>query len=1046
MHFAKHARRYLLSGISPIVYDCFFKKGCPKASGESIVVNNSCTKTKTTCMKQFLSAIIFLLTMVTALAQEQKKSITGVVKNESAEALVGVTVRVTNINSQSSVATQTDQSGVFQFYNLPAGLYQLRYSYVGYGELLSDTIRYNGTGAVEIDQQLKLADIATGEEVVVVGYGRAAKKDLTGAVKSVKSADFNRGIINSPEELLQGKISGVNVTSASGEPGAVQSITVRGPGGVRTGSTPLFVVDGLALDNATSGGATNPLSFLNPQDIESIDVLKDASATAIYGARGANGVILITTRRGKSGQGRLDYSFSNGISKIARALPVYNAEDYKREVVALGGTLEDFGGSTDWQKQITRTASTNNHNLSLYGGTEKLSYYGSLGMQIQEGILRGNELKRYTGRINLTQKLLDDRLVIDLNLSANNTVNQRPDIGGLIGSAISTNPTIPARDANGEPFQFQNGINPLTLLQLEKDITSINRILGNISGSLRLLKGLVYKLNFGVDNSSAARDIQSLPNAVPQRLGRLVTLNNYNRNYLVENYITYTGSRSQHSYSLLAGHSYQKIFLQGRGTSINNFPISGVEPIYNPGIGQELTLANNRPTGYAVENELQSFFSRLNYQFANRYLFTATVRADGSSKFGENNKYGIFPSFSAAWVLSRESFLANSAFISNLKLRAGWGQTGNQEIPSKITQPLFTSTVTSTTSYPLDGSAVFPPGTSYSRLANPDIQWEVSTQTDVGIDFELWNGKLAGTVDYFHKVTDNILLEVIPADPVQPASTVWTNVKDMTITNRGLELELQYRNRISKDFSYSIGGNLTFIRNKVENSPYSVIQSGSASGSGLTSATINGYINNEPIGTFYLQKFIGFDANGLSQYEDVNKDGIVNDKDRLPLGSALPTETFNLFLTLAYKGFDLSANFNGVSGNKIYDNTANSNFYKLLLSKGVNTTPEAIKYAEEAVNNAAPVSSRFLKEGNFFRFNNLTLGYNFNVYRLGISNWVKSIRLSVTGQNLFVITPYDGYDPEVNTDRTINGILSYGIDYLSYPKARTFLFGLNVSF
>ena len=995
-------------------------------------------------MKKIIAVTLLLLSCTLSFAQSGVLS--GTIKNEAGEAVESASVRAENQDSRQATTTQTDKNGLYRFANLPAGNYRLIISHVSYGQKQSDLIRLEAGVSVEQDMTMERANAVTGEEVVLVGYGKSAKKDVTGAVKSVKSSEFNRGIINSPEELLQGKISGVNVTSASGEPGAVQSITIRGPGGVRTGSTPLFVVDGLALDNATPGGATNPLSFLNPQDIASIDVLKDASATAIYGARGANGVILITTKKGKAGVSRLDYSFSAGTSKLARKLPVYSAEAYKEQVVALGGVLEDFGGSTDWQKEVTRSAFTQNHNIALSGGADKLTYYGSLGMQLQEGILKGNDLKRYTGRINVNQKLLNDKLIVELNLSANNTVNQRPDIGGLIGGSISTNPTIPAYDADGNPTQFQNGINPLTLLRLEKDITTINRVLGNISGALTLTKGLVYKLNFGIDNSSAVRDIQSLPNAVPQRLGRLVTLNNYNRNYLVENYVTYSGSKNRHSYTILTGHSYQKIFLQGRGTSINNFPISGVEPIYNPGIGQELTLANNRPTGYALENELQSFFSRVNYQFDNKYLFTATVRADGSSKFGENNKYGIFPSFSAAWVLTRESFLQNNGVFSNLKLRAGWGMTGNQEIPSKITQPLFTSTVSGTTSYPLDGSAVFPPGTSYSRLANPDIQWEVSTQTDIGLDFDLLKGKLSGTVDYFRKVTDNILLEVIPADPVQPASTVWTNVEDMTITNQGLELDLAYRNTICKTFSYSIGGNITFINNVVKNSPYSVIPSGSASGSGLTSATINGYINDEPIGTFYLQKFIGFDANGLSQYEDVNKDGIVNDKDRVALGSALPTRTFNLYLTMAYKNFDLATNFNGVSGNKIYDNTANSNFYKLLLSKGVNTTPEAIQYPEEAVNNAAPVSSRFLKDGKYFRFNNLSIGYNFNTTALGIHNWVKAIRLSVTGQNLFVSTPYNGYDPEVNTDRTINGVLSYGIDYLSYPKARTFLVGLNVSF
>jgi iron complex outermembrane receptor protein len=340
----------------------------------------------------------------------------------------------------------------------------------------------------------------------------------------------------------------------------------------------------------------------------------------------------------------------------------------------------------------------------------------------------------------------------------------------------------------------------------------------------------------------------------------------------------------------------------------------------------------------------------------------------------------------------------------------------------------------------------YPAGTTYSRLANPDIQWEVSSQTNVGLDFGFWNGALSGSVDVFNKVSDNILLEVIPADPVQPAGTFWTNVEDMTITNSGIELDLEYRKNSGSGLSYSIGGNFTYMKNKVENSPYTVIPSGAASGSGLTSATINGYINGEPIGTFFLKEFIGFDASGLSIYSDTDKDGIVTDKDRIAAGTALPNVLYSFYGNVAAKGFDLTANFNGVSGNKVYDNTANSNFYKLKLSKNVNVTPAAIADEVESVNNAAPVSTRYLKEGAWFRLNNLTLGYNFNLRNIGVDRWLTGLRVSVTGQNLFVITKYDGYDPEVNTDRTINGISSYGIDYLSYPKARSIIFGINVSF
>ena len=707
--------------------------------------------------------------------------------------------------------------------------------------------------------------------------------------------------------------------------------------------------------------------------------------------------------------------------------------------------MQDLGADTDWQKEITRTAYTQDHNLSFGGGAEKLSYYASIGIQNQQGILKKSDMKRYTGRINVTQKLLEDRINLDVNLNATYTLNNRPPIGSMLGGALSANPTYPAYDQDGKPFQYTDGTNPLIPLDLEKDVTTINRVVGTLSPSFKIIEGLVYKLNIGVDNSNSVRDLQSLANAVPQQDGRLETILTFNRNSLVENYITYTLNNTTHNLTALLGHSYQKIFVQGRTSSINRFPITTIEPIYNPGLGQELTFANNRPTGYAIENELQSFFSRVNYQFKDRYLLTATVRADGSSKFGANNKYGIFPSFSAGWRLTEEEFLKSSPF-TDLKLRAGWGKTGNQEIPSKITQALFTSQVSGTTSYPLTDTGPYVPGTSFVRLANPNIQWEVSTQTDIGLDFALFNNALSGTIDVFNKVSNNILLEVIPADPVQPANTFWTNVPDMTITNRGLELELNYRYTAQNGMRFNIGGNMTFIDNIVQNSPYSVIPSGSASGSGLTSATINGYINGQPIGTFFLKEFTGFDDKGLSTYRDTDGDGIITDKDRVALGSALPTQQYNINGGFDFRGFDLAFNFNGVSGNKVYDNTANSNFYKLRLSKGINTTPEAIANPEESVNNAAPVSSRYLKDGSYFRLNNLSLGYSFNTRALGINRWISGLRLSATGQNLFLITNYDGYDPEVNTDRTINGISSYGIDYLSYPKARSVIFGLNVTF
>ena len=977
----------------------------------------------------FLMIILLGLSPSLSWGQGSGKTVKGtLIDATTKEALVGANVLIKGTTKGATA----DANGQYSI-NVLDDKAVLVFRFLGYD---SQEIVVGGRSTIDVSLQSNASSL---EQVVVVGYGTQKKTDVTGSVKSVSSEAFNKGIINSPEQLLQGKVAGVNVTSATGEPGGSQGITIRGPGSIRVGSGPLYVIDGLPLD----GGIGN---FLNPSDIEKMDVLKDASATAIYGTRGANGVILITTKKGKAGFSTMNFSTDYAISSLARPLPVLSAADFRTQVGKNGGILEDFGSNTDWQNQITRSAITQNHNLSLGGGAKNLTYYASFGAQMQQGILKNNQLDRLSGRMNVTQKFWEDRLIIDANISFSNLVNLRPPIESLLGTAISNNPTLPVYEANGTtPAKFLNASNPLITLNLNKDINTANRFIANISPSVKLAKGLIYKLNYGYDNQTAVRDIQSLANLVPQQNGRLDTYNNSNQNSLVENYLTFNLEEGDHVFSALLGHSFQKIQYQGRTWSINKFPIVPTEPIYNPGIGQELTLATNRPSGSATINELQSFFSRLNYQFQDKYLVTATVRADGSSKFGSNNKYGYFPSFSLGWRLSEEPFLKNTS-ISNLKLRGGWGQTGNQEIPSKITQPLFTASVSGTTSYPLDNGSSYSPGITYSRLANPDIQWEVSTQSNVGLDFAFLNGALSGSVDVFNKVSSNILLEIIPSDPVQPASSVWANVANMQINNSGVELDLDYKLTTAGGWKYNVGGNLTLIKNEVVNSPYTVIQSGGASGSGLTSATINGYVNGQPIGTFFLKDFTGVDAKGVSTYRDTDGDGIVSDKDRISAGSALPSTQYNFFGNVAYKGFDLSLQFNGVSGNMIYDNTANNAFYKLKISKNNNVIPAAYALANESTSNAAPVSTRYLKDGAFVRLNNTTLGYSFDTQKMGINKWISTARLSVTGQNLWIATAYDGYDPEVNKNASDAGISSYGIDYLSYPKAKTIIFGLNLTF
>ena len=974
---------------------------------------------------------LFLLLMLGV--QAQQRQITGTVKDAKGSPVTAVTVAVKG----SKASTFTAEDGSFTISAKNGDV--LVFTAISF-EATEITVAESSSYAITLNTSSVLLT-----DVVVVGYGTQSKKDVTGAVKSLKAASFNKGIITTPQQLLQGKVSGVNVTSVSGEPGVALGITIRGPGGVRTSNTPLFVVDGIPLDNNLTGRG-DPLNFLNPNDIESMDVLKDASATAIYGSRGANGVVIITTKKGKAGTSKLDFSTSLGISKIARKLDVFTADEFRKEVPKTGGILDDKGASTDWQDEIYRTAFTQSHNLALSGGSDKLTYYASFGLQKQQGIMKENDLDRYSGRFNASQKFWDDKLTIDVALGVTSTKNDRPFFSSIIAQGISNNPTYAARDANGNPLFVASTLsNPLFSIDGEREMSNINRVVGSISSSLKVAKGLVYKFNFGIDNSTGVNDIQSKPSVTPFREGRLETWTNYNRNRLIENYVTYNWAKNPHKATVLAGHSYQRIFLTGKNYSINRFTAGGVEPQYNPGTGQLLDLAGNRPGGFGLINELQSFFGRVTYSYNSKYLAEVNFRADGSSKFGSNNKYGYFPSFSLGWKISEEDFMQNSGF-SNLKLRAGWGITGNQEIPEKLTQALFTSSTASNVSYPLYPSGPYPAGTIYARLANPDLQWETSKQIDVGLDFGLLRGALTGTLDYFRKVSTDILLQVPPADPIQPATTLWTNVEDMTITNQGFELELDYR-RNGKNFGYNVGGNIAYIKNKVENSPYTVIASGSASGAGLTSATLNGYINGEPIGTFFLNQWTGIGSNGLSTYFDKDKNGSTyTDNDRIAAGTALPKLIYSFYGGINIKNFDFNFNMNGISGNKVYDLTANTTFTKVNLSRNGNTTADAVTEPNESISNSAPVSTRYLKNGSYLRMNNMSLGYSFNTSGLGISKWASSLRVFVTGQNLFVITDYNGYDPEVNADRNIAGVTSYGIDYLSYPKARSFIFGLNLSF
>lgn len=969
-----------------------------------------------------------------------QSSLSGIVVSDVEKVPVpGVSVY---IKGESKGAVTTDFDGNFKIKTqLNEGV--LIFSYVGF-----QTKEVSFSGSQKLNVSLS-EEVSTLNEVVVVGYGSQKRSDVTGAISSVKSENFNKGVVANAGQLIQGKVAGVNVIAASGEPGASQDIIIRGAGSLRSGTTPLYVVDGFALDNSGTGVASNPLNFINPQDIESIEVLKDASASAIYGSRAANGVIVITTKKGSKGQTKINLSMTTGLSTLANKVDVFSADEFRKQVAAVNGTLQDGGANTDWQDELTRTGVSQNLNLSMSGGTDKSTYAASLGVDNQEGVLRNSDLKRYSGRLNLNQKAFDDKFNIAFNLTGTKLENARPDARTIVGNMLTMNPTD-AVYVNGQPNTdlSNDAVNPLINEEIFSDETNNNRILANIAPSYEFIKGLTYKFNLGVDYSMSERDIQVLPyrTATNTTLGSLNNIITTNNNVLYENTLTYNFNKGAHNFTVLAGQSYQKIQVYQKSYNLSGFPDNGIEPKNQIGAASERTTQSSS----AVENELQSFFGRLNYGYDNKYLLTATLRADGSSKFGSNNRYGYFPSVAVGWNITKEDFLKESAMVNNLKLRASWGQTGSQEIPAKITKASYRESNGGYDTYPLDPSAIdlggYPYGTIYSRLASPDIQWEVSTQTNIGLDFSLFNNRLSGTVDYFNKVSSKMLLQIAPTDPIQPVPTYFTNIPDMEIKNNGIEVALDYSSDKSKDFSYSIGGNISFTNNKVENSPYKILTTGGAQGGGQSGATINGIINGQPIGSFYMLDFIGIGPDGLNQFADTNGDGKILDNDRIVAGSALPDYVYAFYLNLKYKDFDFGANFNGAAGNKIYNHVAMSSFNRGNLANSFNTTDRASEYLNEASTNSNTVSTRYLEDGSFLRLNNATLGYNLRPKLIGLDNVMDNLRLSITGQNLFVITKYSGYDPEINTGTAVGDIQSFGIDYFSYPRSRTVMFGLNVAF
>lgn len=890
-------------------------------------------------------------------------------------------------------------------------------------------------------------------EVVVVGYGSRTKADVTGALTQLKADNIRQGVTISADNMLQGKVSGVRIMQSSGEPGAGVDVFIRGVGSIRSGSTPLFVVDGVPLSNDNvsasspdlglgSTDAKNPLNFLNTSDIETITVLKDASAAAIYGARGSNGVVLITTKHGKKGDPSLSYDTYVGTSRVIKKMDILSASEYRK---AIQSPAFDHGGNTDWQDAIFRNGFIQNHNLSFSKNTATGSFTASLSRLDQNGIIKKSDFNRTTARLNAEESFFDNkRLVVKMNLTASNIDETGIPNGNTAGSdgqfmmyALMANPTRTIFDSahNYTNFKMIQLFNPLYVLSVYDDRTNTFRVLGNVEASLRLLPGLNYRFNLGLDKTTSERNTTMYPNVTdrtPQ--GAYVQNDLKSLTTLLEHYLTYNLSIQQHQVDLLGGFSYQKFNFAGTAFGMQNIAAqnTGVPPMYNPGYSGTPTS----PSGYAQENELQSYFGRVNYSYDNRFLFTASLRADGSTRFGANNKYGYFPSFAAGWNLTHESFIKNIPAIRNLKLRASWGQTGNQEVPNKITQASYTLSAAS--GYYLDGTNLVN-GVTVNRTANPDLKWELVEQYNIGVDFELFRNKLYGSLEYYDKTTKDPILN-IPSEPLSPTSTVWKNVAGQ-IVNKGFEFTLGSQLINTKDLSWTVDVNGSTLKNTLKGLPISQLFSGSISGPGLSGVNANIYTNGYAAGSFFILKHLGYDKQGKDIFEDKNKDGIINADDREIFSGAIPKFNFGFNSQLRYKTLDLGVSLIGQTGGYLFNNTA--------LELGINNLAADRNVLKKFVDaNANPgnqvtVSSLYREKSDFLRLANLRLGNTFSFRQLP---WMQSFTLYVSAQNLFTITNYSGYDPLVNTTKNVSGNQSLGIDYATYPAAKTFLLGATIKF
>ncbi|MCE5330803.1 MAG: TonB-dependent receptor [Bacteroidales bacterium] len=988
-------------------------------------------------LRAFLAVLVMLAFAVSATAQ--KISLTGVVR----DAVSGETILGANILEKGTTnGTITNLDGEFSITVSPNATLVIKY--VGYKP---QEIPIAGQKNLVI--RLQEDAVALGE-VVAIGYGTVKKNDATGSITAIKPDKLNKGLTTNAQDMLSGKIAGVNVTSDGGIPGGGATIRIRGGSSLNASNDPLIVIDGLTMDNNGVKGVSNLLSTINPNDIESFTVLKDASATAIYGSRASNGVVLITTKKGvKNSKPRVAYDGNFSVSTVGKTLDVMNGDEYRSFVTQLFGAdskaVSLFGNSnTDWQSQIYQTALSNDHNINVTGGLKNMPYRASFGYTNQNGVIKTSNFERYTGAINLSPSFFDDHLKVNINAKGMFVKNRYADTG-VIGGAAFMDPTQSVTsteepyvtqfggywqwintDANGN-FTTWNNLttgNPVATLMLKRDVSNAKDFIGNAEFDYKFhfLPELRAHLNLGTDIINSEETFNNTITATANYPhGYDGWEKGHKSNSSLNFYLQYNKEFSNQKFDLMGGYEWQHFYRDGSkyGIGLDGYVYSQ-DGVYN----------------WATEYYLVSFFGRLNYSIADKYLFTATLRNDGTSRFASNNRWGLFPSAAFAWKINEESFLRDNNTISDLKLRLGYGITGQQDINQGDYPYIPVYQTNDVGAYYQFGDTYY--GTARPNAYNPSLKWEETTTYNTGLDLGLLNNRFTASIDYYYRETSDLLNSIHVPVGTNFSNVVLSNIG--SLTNQGIEFSVNAKAISTEDYTLDLGYNVTYNYNKITklttaDSDATIINTGNISDFG----TIQAYKVGFPTNSFYVYQQV-YSSEGKpiqNLYVDRNGDGQISSDDMYLFHKSAPDVTMGFFAKLIYKDFDLGMSWRASIGNYVYNdiaaNNANLSKAKILMNDGLNNKP--MSAFETNFSNSSidyKFSDYYIENGSFLRCDNLTVGYSFK----NLFKYISSGRISATVQNPFVITKYKGIDPEVYS----------GIDNNIYPRPVVTVIGLSLNF